>query len=133
LSLIELAPFDIQAIRDWLRDGFGQLSISPTDLKRLAEATGGNPYFLVEIVRRLLSTGAIQRRDAAWTVCRWKRWSFPWSISVAPSWISIASTKLSGCSKADVIFAGPLGEPSTKALVGLLVLQRRLAEVRELL
>jgi DNA-binding winged helix-turn-helix (wHTH) protein/tetratricopeptide (TPR) repeat protein len=40
--------------------------ISTKDLKKLLEATGGNPYFLVETIRLLLNENLIERNENGW-------------------------------------------------------------------
>ncbi len=67
-AVLALSAFGENEVRDWFERGFGGLRIHPQDLKRIAHASGRNPYYLVEIARHLLDTGAIEWRRG-W-VCR---------------------------------------------------------------
>ena len=58
-AVLALRPFGEQEVREWFERGFGEIRIRPRDLKRIARATGANPYCLVEVARHLLDTGAI--------------------------------------------------------------------------
>ncbi len=65
---VRLRPFGPPEIRAWLEAAFGVVHVRPRDLRRLDAAAGGNPFFLAEAARHLLSTGAIRRRDDEWVV-----------------------------------------------------------------
>ncbi len=67
-AVLALRPFGQQEVRDWFERAFVNLRIHPRDLKRIARATGANPYCLVEVARHLLETGTIDWRDG-WS-CR---------------------------------------------------------------
>jgi len=67
LTMIELQPFTGETIRDWLTAALGDVRIRPNDLRKLERATGGNPYFLEELLRHLIVLGRIRRDDDTWT------------------------------------------------------------------
>lgn len=50
----------------------GQVAVPPADFKRLHAITGGNPYFLVEMLRLLVAEKAIQFDAAANPVWQWR-------------------------------------------------------------
>ena len=60
---LSLRPFDDHELREWLDRVFGGLVIHPQDLRRLARATDGNPYYLSEVVRHLLTADTIDWLD----------------------------------------------------------------------
>jgi serine/threonine protein kinase/tetratricopeptide (TPR) repeat protein len=53
LTRIGIQPFDRTEVRSWLSVQFKSLRIRPEDVRRLAKSTGGNPYYLAEVVRHL--------------------------------------------------------------------------------
>jgi tetratricopeptide (TPR) repeat protein len=61
LSVIELSPFSGEGIRGWLVSALGDVRIRSNDLRKLERATGGNPYFLEELLRHLVTLGRIRR------------------------------------------------------------------------
>ena len=63
---LELKPFRIDEVEAFLRSCFGSLHIRPTDLRRLHKTSGGNPFFLAEIVRHLLACETIARSVEGW-------------------------------------------------------------------
>ena len=69
LSVIELTPFNGDGIRGWLAASLGDVRIRPNDLRKLERATGGNPYFLEELLRHLVTLGRIRRDPSTqlWT------------------------------------------------------------------
>ena len=67
-AVLALPPLEESEVRDWFERGFDGIRIHPGDVKRIAHASGRNPYYLVEIARHLLDTGAIEWRQG-W-VCR---------------------------------------------------------------
>jgi tetratricopeptide (TPR) repeat protein len=62
-SLLELRPLSDEQVREWLLAGFGTLRIRPRDRRRIEQTTGNNPQYLLELVRHLLTTGAIHRDE----------------------------------------------------------------------
>ncbi|MBI2388762.1 MAG: protein kinase [Deltaproteobacteria bacterium] len=67
LAHVALAPLAADDIRAWLSAALGDVRIRPTDLRRLERATGGNPYFLDELIRHLVSVGRMRRDGGGWT------------------------------------------------------------------
>ena len=65
---IRLRAFTVTEIRAFLDAAFGVVHVRPRDLRRLDAAAGGNPFYLAETVRHLISAGAIRRRDDEWIV-----------------------------------------------------------------
>ena len=63
---LELKPFDQDEVDQFLRTSFGSLHIHPRDLRRLFKISGGNPFFLAEIVRHLMVGKKIARFDEGW-------------------------------------------------------------------
>ena len=60
-TTLTLKPLDESACRSAIEAVFGQAAISvpPQDLKTLHKTTGGNPYFLIEMLRLLVAEQAI--------------------------------------------------------------------------
>ncbi len=67
ISVIELQPFAGETIRGWLSAALGDVRIRPPDVRKLERATGGNPYFLEELLRHLVVLGRVRREDTRWT------------------------------------------------------------------
>jgi tetratricopeptide (TPR) repeat protein len=67
LSLVELSPLAGDTIRGWLAAALGDVRIRPNDVRKLERATGGNPYFLEELLRHLVVLGRIRRDETSWT------------------------------------------------------------------
>jgi serine/threonine-protein kinase len=63
---VPLAAWRTDELRAWLQAAFGGLRIRPQDLRRLQHATAGNPFAVVELVRRLLAEGTIRWTDGGW-------------------------------------------------------------------
>jgi serine/threonine protein kinase/tetratricopeptide (TPR) repeat protein len=62
-SHVELAPLDAGAAAEVMRQSLGDVRI-PRDLEdRIAEKTGGNPFFIEELCRTLLETGTVVQSD----------------------------------------------------------------------
>lgn len=64
---VALGPLGSDEIRAWLSSSLGDVRIRPTDLRKLERATGGNPYFLEELLRHLVSVGRLRRDEASWS------------------------------------------------------------------
>ena len=62
-TTLTLAALDDDEVRSWLDAAFGRLRIHPRDLRRLARASGGNPYVLSELVRHLVASAHIRRGE----------------------------------------------------------------------
>ncbi len=63
---LRLKPFQIEEVETLLRSSFDSLHIHPADLRRLHKTSGGNPFFLAEIVRHLLASKKIDRSPEGW-------------------------------------------------------------------
>jgi serine/threonine protein kinase/tetratricopeptide (TPR) repeat protein len=62
-AIVELRPLSSEHVREWLLAAFGTLRIRPSDRRRIERATGNNPQYLLELVRHLLTTGAVHRDE----------------------------------------------------------------------
>jgi tetratricopeptide (TPR) repeat protein len=80
-SILRVGPFTGEEIRAWFNANFGRVRIQPIDLRKLERATGGNAYYLFEVVRHLLATGAIARDEAAWECAPLERVELPETVS----------------------------------------------------
>jgi tetratricopeptide (TPR) repeat protein len=63
-AIVPVGPLSSESVREWLHSAFGTFRIRPRDRRRIERATGNNPHHLLELVRHLLTTGAITRDDA---------------------------------------------------------------------
>jgi serine/threonine protein kinase/tetratricopeptide (TPR) repeat protein len=81
LTRIGLQPFDRTEIRDWLGTNFRALRIRPEDVRRLAKVSGGNPYYLAEVVRHLVATGVLTRSDDGWICTSLERVELPETVN----------------------------------------------------
>lgn len=65
---LALGPFDDDGVRTWLRAVFGRVALRSQDVRRLTRATGGNPYYLAEVTRHLMTSGTLTASDhgAGW-------------------------------------------------------------------
>ncbi len=68
LATLRLQGFGTGEVRAWFQASFPGIRMRPQDVRRLHKATSGNPYYLVEVVSRLVDDLAI-RRDAGGWVC----------------------------------------------------------------
>jgi tetratricopeptide (TPR) repeat protein len=64
-----LEPLGEPELRQWLNQGLGRVQIRSEDLRRIAHVTGGNPYYVREMVRQLISDEFLTRTGEFWT-CR---------------------------------------------------------------
>jgi eukaryotic-like serine/threonine-protein kinase len=80
-SILRIGPFTGEEIRAWFNANFGRVRIQPLDLRKLERATGGNAYYLFEVVRHLLATGAITREESAWECAPLDRVELPETVS----------------------------------------------------
>lgn len=69
-TTLNLSPLSAEncknLIAEIFRNQFNADEISAKDLKKLLEATGGNPYFLVETIRLLLNESIIEKGEHGW-------------------------------------------------------------------
>lgn len=56
---VVVGPFDDDGVRAWLRAAFGRVALRAQDLRKLVRATGGNPYYLAEVARHLMTSGTL--------------------------------------------------------------------------
>lgn len=82
-TVLHLEPFGEEEIRTWLKTVFGRLRMRTLDIRRLVQATGGNPYYLYEVIRHLLTTGQIRRSNHAWECVDLARVELPESVNNA--------------------------------------------------
>lgn len=68
VKTVALDRFGNTEVRAWFQAVFPGIRMRPQDLRRLHRATSGNPYYLSEVVRRLVDDGQIHR-DEHGTVC----------------------------------------------------------------
>lgn len=61
LSLLRLGGFTIGEVRAWFQACYPGIRVRPQDLRRLAHATAGNPYYLTEVVGQLRQRSQITR------------------------------------------------------------------------
>ena len=66
ITELALGPFGEDDLRDWLAVVFRPLDIRPMEVRKLLRVTGGNPYAVGELVRHLVTTGAIARGEHGW-------------------------------------------------------------------
>jgi len=67
LSKVAVGPFDDDLVRKWLSASFDRIRVRQQDVRRLQRATGGNPYYLSEVVRHLVDSEIIRREPGGWT------------------------------------------------------------------
>lgn len=82
-TVVTVPPFGEDEVRTWLTAVFGRVRIRALDAKRITEATGGNPYYLSEVVRQLVGAGTIRRGADAWECAGLDRVFLPETISNA--------------------------------------------------
>jgi tetratricopeptide (TPR) repeat protein len=82
-TVLGVRPFANADVRAWLTTVFGRLRIRPLDVQRLEEATGGNPYYLYEVARHLVSSGGIVRGPDGWECAELDRVELPETIANA--------------------------------------------------
>jgi tetratricopeptide (TPR) repeat protein len=82
-TVLAVKPFTIDDVRAWLTAVFGRLRIRPIDVQRLEDATGGNPYYLYEVARHLVSSGGIVRGHEGWECAELDRVALPETVTNA--------------------------------------------------
>jgi hypothetical protein len=65
-KLLSLPGFDKARLSDFLRALFGKVELPPRFVDRLLEATGGNPFFVTEVLRFLIDSGAVRMQAGHW-------------------------------------------------------------------
>ncbi len=82
-TVLPIKPFSVSGVRTWLESVFDRIRIRQLDVQRLEDATGGNPYYLYEMTRNLVSAGQIARRPGGWECADLDRVSLPETVSNA--------------------------------------------------
>ncbi len=82
-AVLAVRPFSADDVRTWLTTVFGRMRIRPIDVQRLEDATGGNPYYLYEVARHLVSSGGILRTQEGWECSELDRIALPETVSNA--------------------------------------------------
>jgi serine/threonine protein kinase/tetratricopeptide (TPR) repeat protein len=82
-SVLSVRPFTTDDVHTWLTSVFGRIRIRSIDVQRLEEATGGNPYYLYEVVRHLVSSGGIVRGSEGWECSELDRVALPETVTNA--------------------------------------------------
>lgn len=121
-TTLKLAPLSQENCRAIISEIFGGMltadKIPARDLQTLHTATGGNPYFLVETLRLLLSENAIEKESSGW------RWNGLKDIPL-PETIRMAAraklTKLSNEARELVECAAVLGDTFQIETLGLML------------
>jgi serine/threonine protein kinase/Tfp pilus assembly protein PilF len=68
LSEIRLEPFEIQEIDELLRSRLGIESLPPGFSQKLKDLTGGNPFFVQEVMKAVIEKKSISRKDLYWSL-----------------------------------------------------------------
>src|SRR5215204_1772052 len=93
---VRLQPLGEPAVREAVEEAFGGAFRAPlipqTDTSTVFRVTGGNPYFLVETLRRLVAEGAINVADAE-SESRWQ-WNGIENVPLPDSLVMAALGKL---------------------------------------
>ncbi len=90
LSALRLEGFGIGEVRAWFQACFPGIRIRPQDLRRLQHATGGNPYYLAEVVGQLVQTRRIQRNTQGFSCGPLDKVALPDTVN------SVVQAKLEG-------------------------------------
>ena len=109
---LHLKPLDAGACLDAMQAVFGgpdRIEIGPDDLQRLFALTGGNPYFLSEVLRLLVVEGAIRSEGNAdgWTCAGLGEIPLPGTVVLAAR---ARLDRLTGDVRATVEQASVIGE-----------------------
>ncbi|HVP36411.1 MAG TPA: tetratricopeptide repeat protein [Terriglobales bacterium] len=68
LSEIRLETFEIQEIDELLRSRLGIDSLPPGFSQKLKELTGGNPFFVQEVMKAVIEKKSISKKDLYWSL-----------------------------------------------------------------
>lgn len=107
LSRIGLDPFTVPEVRAWLTATFGTLRIHPSDVRRLAQITAGNPFYLAEVTKHLIAKELLRREDRGWACERLDEIELPETVN------NVVRAKLQDLSeevRAAVEYASVVGE-----------------------
>ncbi|MBL8152155.1 MAG: protein kinase, partial [Blastocatellia bacterium] len=80
---IRLKPFNSKEIRKMLDAIFSRIEIADSEVSHLCEATGGNPYYLTEVVRLLVADGKIEQEEGWWKCKSLTNFELPASVGMA--------------------------------------------------
>ncbi len=94
VKTIEVSRFDAADVRAWFQAAFPGIRIRPSDLRRLQHACSGNPYYLTEVVRRLVDEGTIARDQHGFTCAPLDRVVLPETVN------AVVRAKLEGLGEA---------------------------------
>jgi serine/threonine protein kinase/tetratricopeptide (TPR) repeat protein len=93
LRTIEVERFSLEEVRAWFKAVFPGIRIRSPDLRRLHHATSGNPFYLAEVVHRLVDDGQIVREAGGWACA-------PLDAVVLPETVNaVVRSKLEGLSE----------------------------------
>ena len=81
LTNVRLRGFSTGEVRAWFQACFPGIRIRPQDIRRLEHATGGNPYFLAEVVGQLVDQGEIIRSKLGWACASLDRVELPETVN----------------------------------------------------
>lgn len=68
LSEIRLEAFEVQEIEELLRSRLGIETLPPGFSQKLKELTGGNPFFVQEVMKAVIEKKSISRKDLYWSL-----------------------------------------------------------------
>lgn len=65
-SVMQLGPFGLEQGKALLLSLLGKVAITPEFGDFLMDATGGNPFFLIELLRHMMESGTLRHEDGTW-------------------------------------------------------------------
>lgn len=68
LNEVHLEPFDPQGIEELLKSILGVEAVPSGFIEKLKELTGGNPFFLQEVMKAILERKSFSRKDIYWSL-----------------------------------------------------------------
>jgi serine/threonine protein kinase/tetratricopeptide (TPR) repeat protein len=90
LATIRLRGFETGELRAWFQASFPGIRVRPHDIRRLHNATSGNPYYLVEVVSSLVDDRTIRHDEHGWVCAPLDNLHLPETVQ------SVVQAKLSG-------------------------------------
>lgn len=91
---IELVPFDRKMVNQFLQAIFQFIEINPKEIDGLVSLTGGNPFYLSELIKLLTENGKIVFHNGIWRGSGFDEIRLPDTI------INIVRYKIEACSEA---------------------------------
>jgi serine/threonine protein kinase/tetratricopeptide (TPR) repeat protein len=79
---IKLKPFTVNEIQQLLESMFRRIEVPARELERLYDTTGGNPYYLVELIRLLVNDNKIAFSEGWWRCGSLEGIDLPTSIGI---------------------------------------------------